>query len=169
MFEFSNSNVFKSFRSFQIWWFWRLMHERKLLVYCAQNDHKKKHNKVTLKTKYETLEEFDKKRPNKEATIQFNIPRSTLSTWNQPISSSFCWIDCFWIFWKTYRSNYRRGWWKWRWRIQWRNCTLLKKWSWQGNQNFKQIKSVHRGFKYWSFNLKTDPHNQSVKKWGYHQ
>ena len=94
-----------------------------------------------------------KKRPNKEATIQFNIPRSTLSTWNQPISSIFCWIDCFWIFWTTYRSNYRRGWWKWRWRIQWRNCTLLKKWSWRDNQNFKQIKSVHRGFKYWSFNL----------------
>ena len=36
---------------------------------------KRKHNEVTLKAKYEALEEFDKKIPIKEATIQFNIPR----------------------------------------------------------------------------------------------
>ena len=56
------------------------MHERKLLVYCVQNDNKKKHNKVTLKTKYEALKEFDKNRANKEAVIQFSVPRSKLST-----------------------------------------------------------------------------------------
>ena len=132
-------------------------------VYCVQNDHKRKHNKVILKTKYEALEEFDKNRPNKEATIQFNIPRSTLSTWNQPILTIFCWIDCFWLFWTTYRGNYKRGW-KWRWRIQWTNCTSPKKWSWRDNQNFEQIKSVHRGFKFWSFNLKANMYNQSVRR-----
>ena len=63
------------------------MHERKLLVYCVQNDDKKKHNEVTLKTKYEVLKEFGKNRPNKETVIQFNVPRSTLSTWNQPVST----------------------------------------------------------------------------------
>ena len=47
-----------------------------------------KHNEVTLKTKYEVLKEFDKNRPNKEAAIQFNVPRSTLSTCNQPISTT---------------------------------------------------------------------------------
>ena len=51
---------------------------------------KRKHNEVTLKTKYEALEEFDKNRSNKEATTQFNVPRSTLSTSNQPISTLFC-------------------------------------------------------------------------------
>ena len=66
------------------------MHKRKSLVYFVQNDHKIKHNEVTLKTKYEALEEFDKNRPNKEATIQFNVPRNTLSTWRQPISTIFC-------------------------------------------------------------------------------
>ena len=106
-----------------------------------------------------------KKRPDKEATMQFNIPRSTLSTWNQPILTIFCWIDCFWIFRTAYRGNYRRGRWKWRWRIQWTNCTSLKKWSWRDNQNVEQIKSVHRGFKFWSFNLKANPINQSVKRW----
>ena len=126
---------------------------------------KRKHNEVTLKTKYEALKEFDKKRPDKEATMQFNIPRITLSTWNQPILTIFCWIDCFWIFRTAYRGNYRRGRWKWRWRIQWTNCTSLKKWSWRDNQNVEQIKSVHRGFKFWSFNLKANPHNQSVKRW----
>ena len=50
---------------------------------------KRKHNKVTLKSKYEALEEFDKNRPNKEATIQFNVPGKTLSTWNQPISTIY--------------------------------------------------------------------------------
>ena len=48
---------------------------------------KRKHNEVTLKSKYEALEEFDKNRPNREAIIQFNVPRSTLSTRNQPIST----------------------------------------------------------------------------------
>ena len=60
---------------------------------------------MTLKTKYEALEEFDKNRPNKEATIQFNVPRSTLSTWRQPISTICCWIDCFWISWTTTEVN----------------------------------------------------------------
>ena len=48
---------------------------------------KRKHNEVTLKTRYEALKEFDKNRPNKEAAIQFNVPKSTLSTWNQSIST----------------------------------------------------------------------------------
>ena len=51
---------------------------------------KRMHNEVTLKTRYEALKEFDKNRPNKEAAIQFNVPRSTLSTWNQPISTIVC-------------------------------------------------------------------------------
>ena len=125
---------------------------------------KRKHNEVTLKSKYEALEEFDKNRPNKEATIQFNVPRSTLSTWNQPISTTVYWIDCFWIFGTTCRENYTQEWWKWRWRIWWTNCTSLKKWSWRDNQNFEQIKSVHRGFKFWSFNLKANMYNQSVRR-----
>ena len=41
---------------------------------------KRKHDEVTLKTRYEALKEFDKNRPNKEAAIQFNDPRKTLST-----------------------------------------------------------------------------------------
>ena len=41
---------------------------------------KRKHNKVTLKTKYEALKELDKNRPNKEVAIQFNVPESTLLT-----------------------------------------------------------------------------------------
>ena len=48
---------------------------------------KRKHNKVTLRTKYEALKESDKNRPNKEVAIQFNVPRSALSTWNRPIST----------------------------------------------------------------------------------
>ena len=51
---------------------------------------KRKHNEVTLKTKYEALKEFDKNRPNKEAAIQFNVRRSTHSTWNQPILTIVC-------------------------------------------------------------------------------
>ena len=81
------------------------MHERKLLVNCVQNDHKKKAQRSDLnkqyealyealeakyEAKYEALEEFDKNRSNKEATTQFNVPRSTLSTSNQPISTLFC-------------------------------------------------------------------------------
>ena len=41
---------------------------------------KRKHNKVTSKTKYEALKELDKNRPNKEVAIQFNVPESTLLT-----------------------------------------------------------------------------------------
>ena len=41
------------------------------------------HNEVTLKTKYETLKEFDKNRPNKEVAIQFNVPESTLINWKK--------------------------------------------------------------------------------------
>ena len=112
---------------------------------------KRKHKKMTLKTKYEALKVLE-------------VPTSTLSIWNQPISTIVCLIDCFWIFWTTCRGNYRQGWWKWRWRIWRTNCTSLKKWSWQENQNSEEIKSVHRGFRFWSFNLKTNPHNQSVKR-----
>ena len=46
-----------------------------------------KHNKVTLKTKYEELKKLDKNGPTKEVAIQFNVPRSTLSTYSQPIST----------------------------------------------------------------------------------
>ena len=42
--------------------------------------------------------------------------------------------------------------------------TSLNKWSWGGNQNFEQIKSAHRGFRFWFFNLKVNPHYQSGKK-----
>ena len=59
------------------------MRERKLLVYCVQNCRKK-----TLKAKHEALKERDKNRPNKEVTIQFNDPKSTLATWYQPIPLS---------------------------------------------------------------------------------
>ena len=51
---------------------------------------KRKHNEVTLKTKYEALKEIDENRPNKEVAIQFNVPRSTLSTWNQSILTIAC-------------------------------------------------------------------------------
>ena len=50
----------------------------------------RKHNEVTLKIKYEALKVFDKNRPNIEIAIQFNVPRSTLSTWNQQISTIVC-------------------------------------------------------------------------------
>ena len=50
----------------------------------------RKHNEVTLKAKYEALKEFDKNRPNKEAAIQFNVSRSALSIWNQPIQTIVC-------------------------------------------------------------------------------
>ena len=33
----------------------------------------RKHNKVTLKTEYEAMKEFDKNRPNKEVSMQFNV------------------------------------------------------------------------------------------------
>ena len=120
---------------------------------------KRKHNEVTLKAKYEAQKDLDKNRPNKEVAIQFNVPGSTLATWNQPILTMVCWRGRFWIFWKTCGGNYFR-----EWRIWLTNCTSLKKWSWRDNWNFEQIKSVHRGCKFWSFNLKTDPHYQSGKK-----
>ena len=120
---------------------------------------KRKHNEVTLKAKYEAQKDLDKNRPNKEVAIQFNVPGSTLATWNQPILTMVCWRGRFWIFWKTCGGNYFR-----KWRIRLTNCTSLKKWSWRDNWNFEQIKSVHRGCKFWSFNLKTDPHYQSGKK-----
>ena len=44
---------------------------------------KRKHNEVTLTTKYEALKEFEKNRPNKEVAIQFNVPGSTLATWKK--------------------------------------------------------------------------------------
>ena len=50
----------------------------------------RKHNEVTLKIKYEALKVFDKNRPNIEIAIQFNVPRSSLSTWNQRISTIVC-------------------------------------------------------------------------------
>ena len=43
---------------------------------------KRKHNEVTLKTKYEELKELHKNRTNKEVASQFNIPGSILSTCN---------------------------------------------------------------------------------------
>ena len=78
-----------------------------------------------------------------------------------------CWIDCFWIFWTTCRGNYRQGWWKWRWRIRWTNCRCLKKWSWRDNQNFEQINSVYREFKFDRLISKpTRIINQLRHKWG---
>ena len=47
---------------------------------------KRKHGKVALKAEYEALKEFDKNKHN-EPAVRFNTPRSTLSTWNQPIST----------------------------------------------------------------------------------
>ena len=44
---------------------------------------KRKHNEVTLKTKYESLKKLGKNRPNKEVAIHFNIPGSTLPTWKK--------------------------------------------------------------------------------------
>ena len=49
---------------------------------------KRKHNKVTLKTKYEALKDLDKNRPNKEVAIQFNVPGSTLVTWKKTVKKS---------------------------------------------------------------------------------
>ena len=54
--------------------------ERNCLCNVFRITTKRKHNKVTLKTKYEALKDYDKNRPNQEAAIQFNVPRSTLST-----------------------------------------------------------------------------------------
>ena len=78
-----------------------------------------------------------------------------------------CWIDCFWTFCTTCRGNYRQGWWKWRWRIRWTNCRFLKKWSWRDNQNFEQINSVYREFKFDPLISKpTRIINQLRHKWG---
>ena len=51
---------FESFSSMHCFKFDRFDHEKKFLVYCAQNDHKKKHSEGTLKTKYEALKELGK-------------------------------------------------------------------------------------------------------------
>ena len=51
---------------------------------------KRKHNEVTLKTKYEELKGLDKNKPNREVAIQFNVPISTHSTCSQQISTLFC-------------------------------------------------------------------------------
>ena len=59
-------------------------------MYCVKCDHKKKTYRSDLKTKFEALKAFYKIRPKKEAANQFNVPRSTLSTWNQPISTIVC-------------------------------------------------------------------------------
>ena len=66
------------------------MHEKNCLCIVFRMTTKRKYNEVTLKTKYEALKEFDKNRPNKEVAIQFNVPRSALSTSNQPISTIAC-------------------------------------------------------------------------------
>ena len=44
---------------------------------------KRKHNEVTLKTKYEALKGLEKNRPNKEVGIQFIVPGSKLATWKE--------------------------------------------------------------------------------------
>ena len=128
-----------------------------------QNYHKKKALQSDIKNKVWKLKEFDKNRPNKEVAIQFNVPGSTIATWNQPILNIVCRRECFWIFWTNCRGNYWQRWWKWRWRTRHTNRTYLKKWSWQGNQNFETVNSVHKGFRFWSFNLKADSHYQSGK------
>ena len=38
---------------------------------------------MTLKVKYETLNELEKGRPNKDVANQFSIPGSTLATWKK--------------------------------------------------------------------------------------
>ena len=43
----------------------------------------RKHHKVTLKVKHETLKEFEKGRPNKDVANQFSIPGSTRATWKK--------------------------------------------------------------------------------------
>ena len=131
---------------------------------------KRKHNEVTSKTKYEALKVFDKNRPNKEVAIQFNVPKSTLSTWNQPISTIVCWIDCFWIFWTTCWGIYRWGWWKWRWRIGWKTAH-----PW-GNEADETIKTLNR-LRLFTEDLGFDPLiskptriiNQWIDKWGNRQ
>ena len=44
---------------------------------------KRKHNEVTLKTKYEALKQLNKNRPEKEVATQFNVPGGTLATWRK--------------------------------------------------------------------------------------
>ena len=44
---------------------------------------KRKHNEVTLKTKYESLKQLDKNRPNKEVAIQLNVLGHTPATWKK--------------------------------------------------------------------------------------
>ena len=44
---------------------------------------KRKHSEVTLKTKYESLKQLDKNRPNKEVAIQLNVLGHTPATWKK--------------------------------------------------------------------------------------
>ena len=44
---------------------------------------KRKHNEVTLKTKYEVLKELNKNKPKKEVATQFNVPGSKLAAWRK--------------------------------------------------------------------------------------
>ena len=44
---------------------------------------KRKHLKVTLKVKYESLKELEKGRPNKDVANQFGISGGTLVTWKK--------------------------------------------------------------------------------------
>ena len=128
---------------------------------------KRKHNEVTLKTRYEALKGFDKNRPNKEYAIQFNVLQSTLSTCNRPILTIACWIDCFWIFWTTCRGNYRRGWWKWRWRFRWTIYTSLKKWVDETIKTLNRLSLFTEDFSFDTFISKTTSIiNQWRNKWG---
>jgi len=42
---------------------------------------KRKHNEVTLKVKYEALRDLEEGMSNKDASIKYSVPSSTLSTW----------------------------------------------------------------------------------------
>ena len=44
---------------------------------------KRKHVEVTLKIKYEALQELEKGKSAKEVAAKFNVPGSTLSTWKK--------------------------------------------------------------------------------------
>ena len=68
------------------------------------------------------------------------------------------------MFWTICRGNYWRGWWKRRWRIRRTNRLSLQNWSWRGNRHFEQIKAVHRGCRFSSFNVKADTHYRSERK-----
>ena len=50
---------------------------------------KRKHSEVTLKTKYESLKQLDKNRPNKEVAIQLNVLGRTPATWKKKARKKF--------------------------------------------------------------------------------